>query len=341
MRQLTNNAGEVTYAESYDPYGVVTQSSGEGQSAYGYTGEQQSNDIVYLRSRYYNAANGRFLTKDPSRAERNLYSYTRGNPVNRIDPSGLYSQEMIYKNINPQDFFSKPGDEKKHPHWGFYALLRNAEDFDSIKVGHVDLMRLHPNVFWDFMSAEIWSVNCETIIIGGQLLSEYYRTHILDQRDPLIWWRDTTPMYYNLETMGRMNASERGNFKFTDGTDNNETSYPLFHGISIGVCKYEANIMVDLDGNKYLSINLPKVSGGRMYGIGYTEGYLCNWLSTCPVPSSSEIEQAIAGFCAGGELVIGGGVNVSPICHGFNLQGFSSMMTYYAGLEGGVGGGLL
>ena len=66
VRQLTNNAGEVTFAKSYDPqgYGVVTQASGEGQSLYGYTGEQQSNDIVYLRSRYYNAADGRFQSRD-------------------------------------------------------------------------------------------------------------------------------------------------------------------------------------------------------------------------------------------------------------------------------------
>ena len=37
VRQLTDNAGEVTYAKAYDPYGVVTQVSGEGQSAIAYT----------------------------------------------------------------------------------------------------------------------------------------------------------------------------------------------------------------------------------------------------------------------------------------------------------------
>jgi hypothetical protein len=31
QRQLTDNAGEITYAKSYDPYGVVTQVSGAGQ----------------------------------------------------------------------------------------------------------------------------------------------------------------------------------------------------------------------------------------------------------------------------------------------------------------------
>jgi RHS repeat-associated protein len=66
VRQLTNSAGEVTFAKSYDPYGVVTQSSGEARqgSAYGYTGEQQSNDRVYLRARYYSPLSGRLVREN-------------------------------------------------------------------------------------------------------------------------------------------------------------------------------------------------------------------------------------------------------------------------------------
>jgi len=80
-RQLSNNAGEVTYAKSYDPYGVVTQVSGEGQSAYGYTGEQQSNDMVYLRARYYSPYLNQFIQPDTivpdprTPADWNRYAY--------------------------------------------------------------------------------------------------------------------------------------------------------------------------------------------------------------------------------------------------------------------------
>jgi RHS repeat-associated protein len=94
LRQLTNTAGEVTYAKSYDPYGVVTQSSGAGGSAYGYTGEMQSNDMVYLRSRFYNTAEGRFLSRDTWGGEGkrpmtfNRWGYVNGNPINYFDPSG-------------------------------------------------------------------------------------------------------------------------------------------------------------------------------------------------------------------------------------------------------------
>ena len=64
VRQLTSQSGAVTYAASYSPYGEVTQSGGAGQSAYGYTSEMQDRDLVYLRARYVNVNDGRFLSRD-------------------------------------------------------------------------------------------------------------------------------------------------------------------------------------------------------------------------------------------------------------------------------------
>ncbi len=96
VRQLTNTAGEVIYAKSYDPYGVVTQVSGEGQSAWGYTGEQQDSYIklIYLRSRMYSPVTGRFTSKDSWLGDYNRplslnrWNYVEGNPINKTDPSG-------------------------------------------------------------------------------------------------------------------------------------------------------------------------------------------------------------------------------------------------------------
>ena len=64
VRQLTNGTGAVTYASAYDPYGVVTATSGASGTPYGYTGEYTTNDLVYLRARHYDPAMGRFLTRD-------------------------------------------------------------------------------------------------------------------------------------------------------------------------------------------------------------------------------------------------------------------------------------
>jgi hypothetical protein len=52
-------------------------------------------ELLYLRARYYQPEVGRFITKDPwegdllSPATLNLYVYTRNNPLNLVDPSGL------------------------------------------------------------------------------------------------------------------------------------------------------------------------------------------------------------------------------------------------------------
>lgn len=95
VRQLTNNAGEVTLAKSYAPYGEVTQSGGAGQSAYGFTGEMtDATGLTYLRARYYNPADGRFLSRDTWGGDYrnpitlNKWSYAHGNPVKFTDPSG-------------------------------------------------------------------------------------------------------------------------------------------------------------------------------------------------------------------------------------------------------------
>jgi RHS repeat-associated protein len=99
VRQLTNQAGAVTYAKSYDPYGVVTQASGASVSAYGFTGEQQSNDMVYLRARYYNVVDGRFVSRDTWAGDANRplslnrWNYTRANPINYVDPSGHITEK--------------------------------------------------------------------------------------------------------------------------------------------------------------------------------------------------------------------------------------------------------
>jgi RHS repeat-associated protein len=96
VRQMTDATGAITYASSYDPYGNVVQTGDASQTAYGYTSEYTSQGLVYLRSRMYSPATGRFLTKDSWQGDSirpqslNRWMYTEGNPVNYTDPSGNY-----------------------------------------------------------------------------------------------------------------------------------------------------------------------------------------------------------------------------------------------------------
>lgn len=66
VRQLADASGAVTYSRAYDPYGVVTSTTGTSSTTYGYTSEYygDSTQLTYLRSRFYANSTGRFLTRD-------------------------------------------------------------------------------------------------------------------------------------------------------------------------------------------------------------------------------------------------------------------------------------
>ena len=52
VRQLSMTDGEISLAQSYDPYGSVTYTAGTSSTPYGFTGETtDANGLVYLRAR--------------------------------------------------------------------------------------------------------------------------------------------------------------------------------------------------------------------------------------------------------------------------------------------------
>ena len=95
VRQSTDAGGAVTYAANYYPYGEVISAAGDAQSSYGFTGESQENSMVYLRARYYSPTQGRFITRDPSRLEMNLYQYALSNPLSYTDSSGFIAEPSV------------------------------------------------------------------------------------------------------------------------------------------------------------------------------------------------------------------------------------------------------
>jgi hypothetical protein len=52
VRQLTNAGGQVTLAQSYDPFGNLFEAAGLGASGFGYTGElwDVGTELVFLRA---------------------------------------------------------------------------------------------------------------------------------------------------------------------------------------------------------------------------------------------------------------------------------------------------
>ena len=69
--------------------------------SYGFTGEQygDSTQLLFLRARYYNPADGRFQSRDTWGGDYNRplslnrWMYVEGNPVNYTDPTGLIREK--------------------------------------------------------------------------------------------------------------------------------------------------------------------------------------------------------------------------------------------------------
>ena len=97
VRQLADDAGAVTLARSFVPYGDVLTSAGTGTTSYGFTGEQFDGSTgLLLRARYYADGVGRFATRDPwvgaynQPTLLNRWVYVESNPISLADPSGKF-----------------------------------------------------------------------------------------------------------------------------------------------------------------------------------------------------------------------------------------------------------
>ena len=98
-RQLTDDAGAVTDAYTYEAFGNLLAATGATPNSFLFTGEQYDPNVgfYYLRARHYDPSVGRFISADPfagnifEPASLHKYLYANLDPVNNTDPSGLFS----------------------------------------------------------------------------------------------------------------------------------------------------------------------------------------------------------------------------------------------------------
>jgi RHS repeat-associated protein len=96
VRAELNSSGALTASFRYRAYGQVAQSSGASTPSYlGYAGQLlDPSGLYYMRARWYDAASGRFASRDPatgdinSPATLNRYAYAGTNPLQFSDPTG-------------------------------------------------------------------------------------------------------------------------------------------------------------------------------------------------------------------------------------------------------------
>ncbi|WP_373314646.1 RHS repeat-associated core domain-containing protein [Streptomyces longispororuber] len=90
---LTDESGVKVNTYSYSPRGVARAATSEMvPQPYRFAGGYQDpTGLYHFEARYYDPHMTRFTQPDPSGQEKNPYLYAEGDPVNRIDPSGLLS----------------------------------------------------------------------------------------------------------------------------------------------------------------------------------------------------------------------------------------------------------
>lgn len=101
LKTYTYNAYGKEQAFTANPEGnqtILYQWKSETDNTYNpfrYCGEYTDSEtgLIYLRNRYYDSSIGRFITEDPAKDGENWYVYCGNNPVNLIDPLGLFDYD--------------------------------------------------------------------------------------------------------------------------------------------------------------------------------------------------------------------------------------------------------
>ena len=95
VREMTDASGYIKARYEFDPYGGRTKVSGTMEADFGFTGHyvHAVSGLHLALYRAYDAEAGRWLNRDPigEAGGINLYTYVENNPVNGVDPLGLWN----------------------------------------------------------------------------------------------------------------------------------------------------------------------------------------------------------------------------------------------------------
>jgi RHS repeat-associated protein len=96
VREMTDTTGSARARYDLDPYGRRTKTSGDLDSDLGFTSTtaHSATGLSLAVFRTYDPERARWLNEDPAGLDGglNLYGYVDGDPINRVDPLGLWSQ---------------------------------------------------------------------------------------------------------------------------------------------------------------------------------------------------------------------------------------------------------
>ena len=149
---LTTYSSNGTRASERGYYAFGSERRADGPhlaTDYRFTGQKaDGTGLYYYNARYYDPVIGQFISPDtivpdPNRVYGyNRYMYTMGNPLNLVDPSGHYPDDVLMKHFGCDDWAcveSQFGAGGQHEgRWGWLDVLKTAQDGDPIRASYVD-----------------------------------------------------------------------------------------------------------------------------------------------------------------------------------------------------------
>jgi RHS repeat-associated protein len=141
---ISDESGAAVKQYAYGPYGNLLASSGAPANEFRFLGLHgimtDGNGLVHMNARYYDPEIGRFLNEDPlgTSAGTNMYAYVEGDPVNRIDPTGLQSGPtgLPPEIVEALEIFINKGVELNYRDVGYFIPIGHG-DAGVARVGKV------------------------------------------------------------------------------------------------------------------------------------------------------------------------------------------------------------
>ncbi|WCT56195.1 hypothetical protein PQ456_01310 [Paenibacillus kyungheensis] len=98
--QMVDTSGTIVNSYGYDEWGNIAKQQETVANSFKYAGEAYDSEtgLYYLKARYYDPSQGRFLNEDSYEGQitnpltLNIYGYVNNNPLIYVDPTGHYNQ---------------------------------------------------------------------------------------------------------------------------------------------------------------------------------------------------------------------------------------------------------
>ncbi|WIM40606.1 RHS repeat-associated core domain-containing protein [Paenibacillus sp. PK4536] len=118
--QMVDTSGTIVNSYGYDEWGNIAKQQETVSNSFKYAGESYDSEtgLYYLKSRYYDPSQGRFLNEDSYEGQitnplsLNNYTYVENSPLIYIDPLGFAASYVFYT-TNPDSNFKAQADFQK------------------------------------------------------------------------------------------------------------------------------------------------------------------------------------------------------------------------------------